>query len=128
MVCTIGLEKVCGQSQSHNSSQTTVSLRREYEASPTPLRFRGLLGIWAVLLAVSSTLTIADTRKGFAVTGTVSGACIIVRHPPHPSKKRKKKKKATPQHTPTVCFFLPRSPAGRRSHHTFSRAVSDPHL
>jgi hypothetical protein len=35
----------------------------------------------AILLIVSSALTIANTQKGFAITGTVSGACLIVRHP-----------------------------------------------
>jgi hypothetical protein len=35
------------------------------------------------LLIISSALTIADTRKGFAVTGLVSGTFIIVRPQPH---------------------------------------------
>ena len=35
----------------------------------------------AILLIGSSALTIANTQKGFAITGTVSGACLIVRHP-----------------------------------------------
>jgi hypothetical protein len=33
----------------------------------------------AVLLIISSALTIADTRKGFAITGLASGTFIIVR-------------------------------------------------
>jgi hypothetical protein len=37
----------------------------------------------AILLIISSALTIADTRKGFAVTGLVSGTFIIVRPQPH---------------------------------------------
>lgn len=45
----------------------------------------------AILLIVSSALTIANTQKGFAITGTVSGACLIVRHPPH--------------HSPEACHF-----------------------
>ena len=60
----------------------------------------------AILLIVSSALTIANTQKGFAITGTVSGACLIVRHPLHTRRM--------PLHNrdSSACFLPPSLQAG----------------
>ncbi len=59
----------------------------------------------AILLIVSSALTIANTQKGFAITGTVSGACLIVRHPLiiRPEECR------FTTYTQSACYLLPPS-------------------